>query len=65
MSDIVYWQEQAASNKKMLGFDAQNNRVKGIDWKEFVLGAMATTVCYPHQMHQEETKGSKYTLLCL
>ena len=32
--------------KKMLGSDAQNNRVIGIDWKEFVLDAMATTVCY-------------------
>ena len=42
--------------KKMLGCDAQNNRVIGIDWKEFVLDAMATTVCYPHQMHLGEKK---------
>ena len=49
----------------MLGSYAKNNRVKDIDWKEFVLGAMATTVCYPHQMHLGKTKRSKYTLFCL
>jgi hypothetical protein len=47
----------------MLGSDAQNIRVIGIDWKEFVLDAMATTVCYPHQMHLGKNKGSKYNLL--
>ena len=51
--------------KKILGSDAQNNRVIGIDWKEFVLDAMATTVCNPHQMHLGKNKGNKYTLLWL
>ena len=41
------WAETSSlAYKKMLGSDAQNNRVIGIDWKEFVLDAMATTVCY-------------------